>query len=84
MKPSAFFINTSRGGTVDERALIDALRNGEIAGAGLDVFEEEPAGADNPLFAMDNVIVTPHTAGLSSESLGNGRQADRAGDRPAS
>ena len=71
MKPSAFFINTSRGGTVDERALIDALRNGEIAGAGLDVFEEEPAGADNPLFAMDNVIVTPHTAGLSSESLGN-------------
>ena len=71
MKPSAFFINTSRGGTVDEKALIDALRNGEIAGAGLDVFEEEPAGADNPLFAMDNVIVTPHTAGLSSESLGN-------------
>ena len=71
MKPTAYFINTSRGGTVDEKALVDALSNGEIAGAGLDVFEEEPAGADNPLFAMDNVIVTPHSAGLSSESLGN-------------
>ena len=71
MKPTAYFINTSRGGTVDERALIDALGNGEIAGAGLDVFEVEPGGADNPLFAMDNVTVTPHSAGLSSESLGN-------------
>ena len=71
MKPTAYFINTSRGGTVDEKALIDALRNGEIAGAGLDVFEEEPAGGDNPLFAMDNVTVTPHSAGLSSESFGN-------------
>ena len=72
MKPTAYLINTSRGGTVDEKALVEALRNGEIAGAGLDVFEEEPAGAGNPLFAMDNVILTPHTAGLSSESFGNG------------
>ena len=80
MKPTAYFINTSRGGTVDEKALVDALSNGEIAGAGLDVFEEEPAGADNPLFAMDNVIVTPHSAGLSSESLGNA--ARQMGRRP--
>ncbi len=71
MKPTAYLINTSRGGTVDEAALVDALRSGEIAGAGLDVFEVEPAGADNPLFAMDNVIVTPHSAGLSSDSFSN-------------
>ena len=71
MKPTAYFVNTSRGGTVDEKALVDALRSGEIAGAGLDVFEVEPAGGDNPLFAMDNVIVTPHSAGLSSESFRN-------------
>jgi len=69
MKPSAYFINTSRGGTVDEQALIQALRNGEIAGAGIDVYEEEPPPSDNPLFSMDNVIVTPHTAGNSVASL---------------
>jgi D-3-phosphoglycerate dehydrogenase len=69
MKPSAFLINTSRGGTLDEGALVNALQDGEIAGAGLDVLEEEPASAGNPLFAMDNVIVTPHTAGLSTNSV---------------
>ena len=69
MKPSAYFINTSRGGTVDEQALIQALRNGEIAGAGIDVYEEEPPPSDNPLFSIDNVIVTPHTAGNSVASL---------------
>lgn len=60
MKPTACLINTARGPIVDEGALIDALRAGRIAGAGLDVFEAEPSPAENPLFAMDNVIVTPH------------------------
>jgi D-3-phosphoglycerate dehydrogenase len=68
MKPTAYFINTCRGPTVDEAALVDALRNGDIAGAGLDVFEVEPTPADNPLLQMDNVIVTPHSAGTSTRS----------------
>ncbi len=72
MKPTAFFINTCRGPTVDEAALIQALRDGRIAGAGLDVFEEEPTPPDNPLLKMDNVIVTPHSAGASTESLAAG------------
>lgn len=60
MKETAFFINGSRGRTVDEAALIAALQNKEIAGAGLDVFEEEPTPADNPLLKMDHVITLPH------------------------
>ena len=68
MKPTAYFVNTCRGPTVDEAAMIEALRNGEIMGAGLDVFEEEPTPADNPLLKMDNVIVTPHSAGSSNNS----------------
>ncbi len=68
MKSTAYFINTCRGPVVDEAALIDALRNKEFAGAGLDVFEEEPTAPDNPLFDFDNVIVTPHSAGSSSRS----------------
>ena len=68
MKSSAYFINTCRGGTVDEEALIEALDNKELAGAGLDVFEIEPTAPDNPLFAMDNVMVTPHSAGSSDRS----------------
>jgi D-3-phosphoglycerate dehydrogenase len=68
MKPTAYFINTCRGPTVDERALIRALESGELAGAGLDVFEEEPTSPDNPLLKMDNVIATPHSAGSSVEA----------------
>jgi D-3-phosphoglycerate dehydrogenase / 2-oxoglutarate reductase len=69
MKPSAYLINTSRGGVIDEPALIEALRNKQIAGAGLDVFETEPPALDNPLLKMDNVIGTPHGLGHAEESL---------------
>lgn len=68
MKPSAYFINTCRGGTVDEQALIEALKNKEFAGAGLDVFDVEPTAPNNPLFEMENVIVTPHSAGSSDRA----------------
>ncbi len=68
MKPTAYIINTCRGPVIDETALIAALQNGEIAGAGLDVFEEEPTYPENPLLKMDNVIVTPHSAGSSNMS----------------
>ena len=60
MKPSAYLINTSRGPVIDEAALTRALQERRIAGAGLDVFEEEPSPAPNPLYRLDNVIVTPH------------------------
>lgn len=60
MKPSAYLINTARGPVIDEAALIRALQEGRIAGAGLDVFEQEPSPADNPLYRMENVILTPH------------------------
>lgn len=65
MKKTSVFINMSRGDTVDEAALINALKTGEIAGAGLDVFHEEPLPAASPLWQMDNVIITPHMAGKS-------------------
>lgn len=60
MKPSAFIINTSRGALVDEAALIEALENGTIAGAGLDVQETEPPVENSPLYTMDQVLLTPH------------------------
>ena len=60
MKPSAFIINTSRGALIDEAALIEALKNGTIAGAGLDVQEMEPPEENSPLYTMDNVLLTPH------------------------
>ena len=66
MKPTALFINNGRGPTVDEAALIKALQEGWIAGAGLDVTEKEPPDADNALLGMDNVILTPHVASASS------------------
>ncbi|NJN81435.1 MAG: D-2-hydroxyacid dehydrogenase [Caldilineaceae bacterium] len=63
MKPTAYLINVARGGVVDEAALIHALQEQSIAGAGLDVTIQEPLPADSPLWTMDNVILTPHTAG---------------------
>ncbi len=64
----AFVINAARGGIIDEPALYDALTTGKIAGAALDVFDQEPPPEDHPLFSLDNVILTPHSAGLSKEA----------------
>ena len=69
MKPTAYFINTARGPVVDEPALIKALQEKRIAGAGLDVFEKEPIDSDNPLLKMDNVVVTSHSAGYSDVQI---------------
>ena len=68
MKPTAILINACRGPVVDEAALIRAMNEGKIAAAGLDVLEEEPTPADNPLLDMDNVLVTPHMASFAQES----------------
>jgi phosphoglycerate dehydrogenase-like enzyme len=68
MKPSAFVINVARGGVLDEPALVAALREGQLAGAALDVFEREPLPDDHPLREMDQVILTPHIAGVTHES----------------
>lgn len=67
MKPDAFLIVVSRGGIVDEAALAEALKSGKLAGAGLDVTEVEPLAADNPLWDAPNLVITPHTAGDSTE-----------------
>lgn len=66
MKPTAFLINVGRGAQVDESALAEALRHHRIAGAALDVFEREPLPADSPLWALENLLITPHTAGLTA------------------
>jgi phosphoglycerate dehydrogenase-like enzyme len=67
MKPTAFFINTARGGLVCEADLIEALKTTRIAGAGLDVFEDEPP-PPSALFELDNVVLTPHAAGVDLQS----------------
>ena len=69
MKPTAYLINTARGPVVDEAALITALRDGWIAGAGLDVLEQEPPAGDSPLLTMDNVILSSHVGHYSDASM---------------
>jgi len=71
MKKEAFLINTSRGGIVDEDALLAALKEKRIAGAALDVFEQEPPPADLPFFSLENVMVTPHMAAMTDLALVN-------------
>ena len=68
MKPTAFFITTARGPVHDEAALYDALVSGAIAGAGIDVFHDEPPDPTHPLLSLDNVVASPHTAGITVEA----------------
>lgn len=72
MQPTAIFINTARGQLVDQQALYVALRDGRLAGAGLDVFEREPIEPHDPLLTLPNVVLSPHTAGTTPEALMNG------------
>lgn len=68
MKPGVIIVNTARGGIVDEQALVEALKEGRVAAAGLDVFDDEPPGKAHPLLAFDQVVLTPHIAGLTSQA----------------
>ena len=69
MKPNAVLVNTSRGAVIDEAALVDALRAGRPAAAGLDVFEAEPVAPDNPLLELDNVVLTPHVTWYTADTM---------------
>jgi len=69
MKKGAYLVNTSRGSVLDEKALVEALRSGNLVGAALDVYESEPPDPDNPLFKMDNVVLTPHVGGDTSDTM---------------
>jgi len=69
MKPGAFFVTTARGEVHSEEALIEALKSGQLAGAGIDVFHEEPPSPNHPLLVLDTVVATPHTAGITVEAV---------------
>jgi len=69
MPPHGVIVNCSRGGIVNEAALVEALRSGTIGGAGIDVFEAEPPPADHPLFALPNVVLSPHVAGVTEAAM---------------
>jgi len=71
MKSDCILVNTARGGIVDEAALAEALKSGEILAAGLDVFEQEPAAPDNPLFTLSNVVITPHISAGTRDAMSN-------------
>jgi len=74
MKSTAILVNTARGAIVNKQALIDALTYGKIAGAGLDTFHEEPIPPDDPLLKLENVVLTPHSAGMTPETIERGAQ----------
>ena len=67
LKPTAILVNAARGAVLDEAALVEALRSGHIHGAGIDVYDPEPPNADNPLFQLDRVVLTPHVASRTME-----------------